>query len=128
MSLDVDAWLEARLAHAPASLAARMRRAVADSAPGNAGQDDGPSSGSSAPTPALGLAERLGAAAVDCMREALARGDARAGAFELLAADALLTHACEAAAEAEVSEPGAFDVFYDRLGPQALHARLAVQP
>lgn len=41
----------------------------------------------------------LADAARICLRDALAAGDDRAAALHLLAADALLTYACEAAAE-----------------------------
>jgi hypothetical protein len=45
------------------------------------------------------LAGELGEAAVVCLRGALAAGPGRAAALDLLAADALLTYACEAAAD-----------------------------
>jgi hypothetical protein len=41
----------------------------------------------------------LRTAALACLEEALRLGDTRTAAFPLLTADALLTHACEAAAE-----------------------------
>jgi hypothetical protein len=44
------------------------------------------------------IAAQLGAAALVCLREALDRCDDRAAALHLLAADALMTAACEAAA------------------------------
>jgi hypothetical protein len=42
----------------------------------------------------------LGAAALECLRDALARPDERSAAVHLLAADALITRACEVAATA----------------------------
>jgi hypothetical protein len=41
----------------------------------------------------------LADAARACLRDALAAGDERAAALHLLAADALITYACEAAAD-----------------------------
>jgi hypothetical protein len=72
-------WLAERLEGAPADLAARMTRAVADS---------------ERPT----IADTLAAAAWQCLQLSLRDPAQRASALDLLAADALLTHACEAAA------------------------------
>lgn len=44
--------------------------------------------------------EQLGAAAALCLERAMAGQTRRTSAMDLLAADALMTHACEAAAEA----------------------------
>lgn len=75
-----DAWLTRREAGLPASLAKCMRgyfdRHVSDALP-----------------------ERLAHAGLDALRSALQRPDERASAIDLLAADALLTAAFEAAAE-----------------------------
>lgn len=76
-------WLETREPDVPESLRDRMRNAVQD-------VDD-----AAAETP-----KRLALAAIACLRAALAAGDDRAAALDLLAADALLTHASEAAVEA----------------------------
>ena len=78
---ELESWLAQRGADAPEQLRVRMQRAIAAV----------PSQGA--------IHERLAFAAEFC----LARGcvDAsRESALELLAADALFTHACEAAAEA----------------------------
>jgi hypothetical protein len=45
------------------------------------------------------ISAALADAARACVREALALGDDRAAALHLLAADALITYACEAAAD-----------------------------
>jgi hypothetical protein len=45
------------------------------------------------------IPEALAGAAFSCLRAALAGGADRSAAWDLLAADALLTYACEAAAE-----------------------------
>lgn len=90
--MDAWAWLETRAADIPEPLRERMRQAVA------------------AVTATGEPAADLGEAALDCLRDALERGDDRAAALPLLAADALLTHAAEAAALA---------------GPESLRAVLA---
>jgi hypothetical protein len=76
------AWLDARAADAPASLRTRMSRALADS-----------------PDSSTSLPETLANAALAHLERVLAHPSERAAAFELLAADALLTYAFEAAAE-----------------------------
>jgi hypothetical protein len=81
MMNDATNWLAQRVVDAPAQLRARMLTAlgtVSDSVP---------------------LHERLALAACDCLTRALRDSVSRDSALELLAADALLTHACEAAAE-----------------------------
>jgi hypothetical protein len=74
-----DAWLEQREAGVPASLVARMRHHLA---------------GRTGPLP-----DQLAHAGLDALRTALEAPDQRASAPDLLAADALLTAAFEAAAE-----------------------------
>lgn len=69
------AWLEPHLANAPESLRKRMLDALA---------------------PAEDVPQALADAALNCLRAALAKPD---DALDLLAADALLTHAFAAAAE-----------------------------
>jgi hypothetical protein len=100
---ETRAWLDAQRPPPPGALAARMREAL--SAPG---EDAGGT-----------LAERLGEAALACLRAALESVHNRDGALDLLAADALLTYASAAAAE-EGSE--ALDRFMAVYGS----ARLAV--
>jgi hypothetical protein len=78
------AWLRARRPEAPAELLEAAVQAVAAAGPGPAGE---------------ALSEQLARAGGERLRAALAFGDERAGAFALLVADALLTWACEAAAE-----------------------------
>jgi hypothetical protein len=67
----------------PATLAVRMQAAFA-ALPSDAPRD---------------RPGRLRAAALDCLRRGIEAGDARVGALDLLAADALLTEAAAAAAE-----------------------------
>jgi hypothetical protein len=74
------AWLVARVPDAPAELLARML-AAARAAPG----DD--------------VAAGLAGAAHACLARVLESDGGRSAALDLLAADALLTHALEAAAE-----------------------------
>ena len=73
-------WLSPRVADAPERLRTHMLAALA-------GRTDG------------AVATQLAGAARVCMTRALLTHDAFETALELLAADALLTHACEAAAE-----------------------------
>lgn len=77
-------WLRRHAPDAPASLVARMDRAVQEAARAH---------------PRLEAADALGQAALSCLREALEQCDERAAALPLLAADALITAACEHAAE-----------------------------
>ena len=62
----------------------------------------------------------LADAARVCLRDALAAGDDRAAALHLLAADALITYACEAA----TVEAGGLAALADATAPDRL-ARLA---
>lgn len=75
-------WLRARSPTAPAPLAGRMEDAVLATA-----------------GPTEGVAFHLAEAALVCLGSALDAGGSRSAGFDLLAADALLTCACEAAAE-----------------------------
>jgi hypothetical protein len=77
---DARSWLDARANGAPDRLRERMNQAL---------------TGSNEAT----IADELAAAAESCLRAALKNPSQRASALDLLAADALLTHACEAAAE-----------------------------
>jgi hypothetical protein len=103
----VRAWVEARADGVPSSLLARMREAAdeADSADdsGGAGAAD------------AGLHMKLAAAAVSCLRAAAAHGDDRGAALHLLAADALITDACEAAGNAGALDALATTYASDRL-------------
>jgi hypothetical protein len=81
MSDRARAWLAARAGGVPDALQARMEAAAA-AAP---------------PAAALDVARELGDAALACLAAALAGGDDRAAAADLLAADGLITAACEAA-------------------------------
>lgn len=92
---------------APAALRDRMRAAleVAPAVDLSGGVD--PAGRAPAPAPAAGgEAERLAAAAFDRLRRVLASSGTRETALDLLAADALLTHACEVAAGAGPDELG----------------------
>lgn len=100
-------WLEPRESGVPARLVARMRAAFDQLDPLDAEPEE---------TPAA-----LGSAALACLRDALAKGDRREAAIDLLAADALLTYGCEAAAEAA---PGALERFANDYGAARLAALL----
>ena len=103
---DALLWLTERLEDAPEQLRARMLAAVASVAPAGATH------------------EHLAQAAQACLVRAL-RDSSRESALELLAADALLTHACEAAAEAG-SE--ALVEFANAWGAERLEQLLAPRP
>lgn len=85
MSDRARAWLSLRAGAVPPALEAYMEAAVDDVL------DDDTVHGA------------LADAARGCLREAIARGDARAAALPLLAADALMTYAFEAAAEVDAA-------------------------
>jgi hypothetical protein len=76
---DTRAWLEGRVHDAPERLRERMFEALQHA------------------DPSLDIATQLAQAAESCLRAAL-QESGRPSAIHLLAADALLTHACEAAA------------------------------
>ena len=91
----LSSWLEPRLEDAPATLRDRIIRAVADrTADGRTG---GRADGSS-------LYDQFAAVAEELMREAKSAPATRDTAMTLHAADALITFACEAAAETEPSQ------------------------
>ncbi|HEX6132977.1 MAG TPA: hypothetical protein VFZ24_03275 [Longimicrobiales bacterium] len=77
------AWLSARAGAVPPSLEARMETAIDRVLEYDT------------------IHEMLADAARICLREALADPDSRAAALSLLAADALVTYACEAAAQGD---------------------------
>ncbi|HEX7048732.1 MAG TPA: hypothetical protein VF188_00870 [Longimicrobiales bacterium] len=96
-------WLDARQPAAPEGLRARMAEAVSAPATARLAAEHcaaGAAAPGAAPTRGAWLAAVLAAAAVVTMRRVLAAPGGRAAAYDLLAADALLTYACEAAAEA----------------------------
>ena len=70
------------------------------------------------------VAGELAAAAVECLRVAMQRCDERAAALHLLAADALVTHACALAADAGGD---ALDVLAANLTAGRLHTIVAQQ-
>ena len=63
------------------------------------------------------VAASLADAALVCMRDALGAGDDRSAALHLLAADALITYACEAAAD---GSDAAFDTVARAAAPERL--------
>lgn len=83
MSDNARAWLAMRAGAVPPVLEARMESAIDEALD----EDTVPR--------ALADAARV------CMRDALTAGDERGAALHLLAADALITYACEAAAAGE---------------------------
>jgi hypothetical protein len=83
VSTPAQRWLTARSAGVPARLQARMEAAVLEAG---------------APVGSRVHAE-LAAAAITCLQAAIRIGDDRSAAIHLLAADALITAACEAAAD-----------------------------
>lgn len=91
-------WLDARTPAPPPELRARMAEAL---------------------QPAQTRAGALAEGALACLKAALDRGGERAAALDLLAADALLTYAMEAAAEAGAE---ALAEMTDAYGPARLAA------
>jgi hypothetical protein len=87
---DARDWLTVRIADAPDPLKERMLEGLAEV------DGVGP------------IYDQLADAAAICLRSAMAEQALRVCAMGLLAADALLTHACEAAAEAGGDELAAF--------------------
>ena len=92
--MSIPDWLAERVEGAPEQLRVRMATAIA------AVPSDAP------------LYDRLALAAEQCLMRGC-RDAARENALELLAADALLTHACEAAAEAGSETLNAFAARWD---------------
>src|SRR5687768_17597231 len=92
---DALRWLSDRMGTAPVILRDRMYAAVMQVEP--------PAS----------VHEQLAGAAQYCLQAALARPAHRAAALDLLAADALLTHACAAAADAGPEELARFTASLD---------------
>jgi hypothetical protein len=107
-----ELWLADRDAEVPAALREEMRAAVRQV------PEDGET----------GVALRLAAAAAACLRRAVDLGVSREGAWPLLAADALLTYACEAAADAELAgHAGTVAALCRRIGPAGLETLVAAE-
>lgn len=104
MSANGDAlsWIDDHLGDAPPSLVERMRELVRVS--------DGRTS-----------AHALANAAAAGLRNAIEIGDKREAALDLLAADALLTHACELVASLD---PDGLPGFVEEYGPDRIEARI----
>lgn len=102
MSGDVRRWLEVRLGAVPDSFVSWIERyAEGDGGVESPSRDGARPSGG----PEAGLSRELGDRGVRALRDALERpGRDREAAFRLLAADAYLTWACEAAVEREEPE------------------------
>jgi hypothetical protein len=90
----MNAWLQLRTRDAPERLRQRMLGALTESASASANASQSASANAS-----QSAVEQMVAAAFLCLRRALQQPSERASALDLLAADALLTHACELAAE-----------------------------
>ena len=88
-------WLDRREATPPPRLLERLREAL-----------------DAAFTRGVDLPSQFGEAALVCLEAALRRGDDRSAALDLLAADALLTYGCEAAAELDRDEVARFAEHY----------------
>lgn len=99
--MTLDSWLEPRLAEAPPELANAIRQLMREA--GDAGAGEHPADDSA---PSAGIPERLAAAALrgfeDVLHETAADLRSRRAALRLLAADASLTYAFEAAADLEL--------------------------
>ena len=106
---EARAWLDARHPRPPASLRAAMARALDRSAAEPAGVLSSPARAAHGSP-----AGRLAGAALAALREVVGGEGGRASAADLLAADALLTYACEAAAE---EGPAALEALTVALGP-----------
>jgi hypothetical protein len=87
-------WLMPHVEEAPERLREKMHKAV-DRATGNS------------------IHVQLAHAATECLRAALQQPTSKAAALDLLSADALLTHACAAAAEAGADELSRFTAMLD---------------
>ena len=102
---EVSNWLSERITNAPDPLRERMLEALAEV---NGGAT---------------ICGQLADASAICLRNAMAEQALRVCAIGLLAADALMTHACEAAAEAGGDELAAFSAAWSaERFEQLLHA------
>lgn len=106
---DLSGWLDTRRPPPPASLRRAVDAAMAQWLAEPAGRAD---AGAGA------LVDRLAGAGLAALRRIAAAPSTRSRAIELLAADALITYACEAAVEAEAQgEAGAVERLAHLLGP-----------
>jgi hypothetical protein len=106
---DVVRWLDSRRPPPPPSLRLAMIEALSAAEP-----EPGP------------MADRLAAAGLDALTRVAAAPSIRATAIPLLAADALITYACEAAIEEEAVEGnGAIERVTAALGPDRFAALLS---
>ncbi len=94
----MERWLEARLRGAPESLRERILRAVHGE--GGTGKGEGAGDGVTLPPSLFPLPQKLRSVAESLLAEARAMPASHDTALTLLAADALMTFACEAMAEA----------------------------
>jgi hypothetical protein len=102
---EAGTWLSERIADAPDPLRERMLEALAEVN----GADT--------------IHDQLAQASAICLRNAMAEQALRVCAIGLLAADALMTHACEAAAEAGGDELAVFaDAWNAERFERLLHA------
>lgn len=118
---DLEVWLEPRLAHAPAELAEAVRELL-DAATG-AGVARAAASSSAASVADL-LADAALAGFADVVSDTAAGGRPRGAALRLLAADAVLTYAFEAAADLGLDVVS----LADRLGPAGALGELMRSP
>ena len=96
-------WLENRLEDAPASLRARILESVTS---GTAPRSPLPVQRSPVPAPRSQLSGQLQSLAETLMQEAKSGPPGHDTAMTLLAADALITYACEVVAEQEPEKLG----------------------
>jgi hypothetical protein len=108
MSTAAIEWLRERAADVPPELQARMELALLTT-----GHDD---------AAAADVAHALAQAAVSCLRDALTTCEHRRAALPLLAADALITAAFEAAADRDPAAVAALCAEYDALHIEAVAA------
>jgi hypothetical protein len=104
MSRHGRAWLASRADDVPPSLQARMEPAV---------------DGTAAATPP-DVAGELAAAALACLQQAFDDCDERGAALHLLAADALMTSACEAAAGSPATPHAALETLCEAMSLRRL--------
>jgi hypothetical protein len=100
----VGEWLDGSAPAMPAPLRAAVDAALERAAEGRPSGEGAPAS--------VDVPDRLARAALDALARVIRSTPDRSAALELLAADALLTYACEAAAEAG---PDALDRLLDDL-------------
>lgn len=109
---DLNRWLDARRPPPPPSLRRALEAALARWRPEVPLAHGSPDSAGGA------VAERLAAAGLAALGHVAARPSTRGAAIDLLAADALITYACEAAVEAEADgHDGAVERLSEMLAP-----------